>query len=1091
LAIKCPRCNSDNTDSALYCNNCATSLTAAGKQSVSVTRTLETAANTLVPGTLFAGRYEIIEELGRGGMGIVYKAKDTKLDRTVALKFLPPEWTSDPQAKERFIREARAAAALDHPHICAVYEIDEAEGRMFISMAFVEGETLRKKIEQGPLNLEDTVEVGIQVVAGLKEAHLKGIVHRDIKSANIMVSDEGQAKILDFGLAKVRGGVLVTKEGATMGTVAYMSPEQARAETVDHRTDIWSFGVVLYQALTGQLPFHGEHDQVVLHSILHQEPKPLRKLRAGVPVVLEQIVDRALKKNKDERYQSAEELVTDLLWVKKELEAGSFEEGLSWLRILVKRRVPQILGLYFLAALGILQLVKWLVDRFTLSPHLPDFSLVALLSFVPTVLLLAYFHGRPGARKWVKAEKIGIATNLVASAALLVFMFYGKTLGAATTTVTLKDEQGQTIKRVIPKNEFRKSFVLFFFENKTKDPSRDWLQYAFPRLLQLDLAQDLFIQTYLTYDFADMIKASGFEDWVGLPLTLKNKIVRDAHLEYFVSGSFSEEGGDLFLETSIYETKRATEVAKSAFRGRDIFKLTDELSLKLKRDLGIPEQRLKDLKDLPVSEMVTSSVPAFKSYVEGANAMAFERNWDKSLKEIEQSVTEDPTFAYAYFEIQRLAVYMNQREKREQAFQSLMRHLYKLPESHQYLIKAEYYAFKEDTEKQAAVLKMMVELNPEDIAGHRKLAAVYSTTKQQDLALAELKRILQIDPGQTDVLLGIGSSYKQKGELGEALKYYEKYAAQFPEDVKSFAFIGELYQTMGDFERAKSYMKSALLIEPENISLLETMANIESAMGNFEGSEKMFQDALKNAKIPEERGSIYSWLSFSLATQGRYRKSLEYVLLNLEESKKFYPPFFVLMSKVGFFDQLINAGQKDEAIKTVEEIKSQAAPPFDQVVPLLYLTIYITLEDVDKAANALREVESAPYGIIFEQNRANILYFKGRVHEMSGEYEQAIAAFKESLKIRPIDSNTIISLGRTYRKLKNFNKAEEYLRKELKSRPFDPELHYELSLLYIDTNDRNKALEHLNIALEVWKNADPGVPKVEDARRLLAGLKVQ
>ena len=197
------------------------------------------------------------------------------------------------------------------------------------------------------------------------------------------------------------------------------------------------------------------------------------------------------------------------------------------------------------------------------------------------------------------------------------------------------------------------------------------------------------------------------------------------------------------------------------------------------------------------------------------------------------------------------------------------------------------------------------------------------------------------------------------------------------------------------------------------------------------------------------------------------------------------------MSKVGFFDQLINAGQKDEAIKTVEEIKSQAAPPFDQVVPLLYLTIYITLEDVDKAANALREVESAPYGIIFEQNRANILYFKGRVHEMSGEYEQAIAAFKESLKIRPIDSNTIISLGRTYRKLKNFNKAEEYLRKELKSRPFDPELHYELSLLYIDTNDRNKALEHLNIALEVWKNADPGVPKVEDARRLLAGLKVQ
>jgi serine/threonine protein kinase/tetratricopeptide (TPR) repeat protein len=1078
-----------NPDPSRFCSRCSAPLSSSEKIPELPTLTIQTPVQASALEGAFAGRYEIIEELGRGGMGIVYKAKDTKLDRTVALKFLPPEWTSDLQAKERFIREARAAAALDHPHICAVYEIDEAQGRMFISMAFVEGESLKNKIERGFLKLEEAVDVGMQVAAGLKEAHLKGIVHRDIKSANIIVTKDGQAKILDFGLAKVRGGVLVTKEGVTMGTVAYMSPEQARGEDVDRRTDIWSLGVVLYQGLTGQLPFRGEHDQVVLHSILHQEPKPLRKLRAGIPIALERIVIRALKKNRQERYQSADELLADLVLVKNELEAGSFEEGLSWLGILVKRRVPQILGLYFLASLGILQLVKWLVNRFILSPHLPDFSLAALLSFVPTVLLLAYFHGRPGRRKWVKAEKIGITANLAASAALLVFLFYGKSLGAATTTVILKNEEGQTFERVIPKSEFRKSFAIFFLENKTNDPSQNWLQYAIPRLLQLDLVQDLFIQTYLGYDFIETIKAAGFQEGLGLPLTLMNKIARDRHLKYFVSGAFSKEGEELVLETSIYETKRVTEVAKSEFRGQDIFKLTDQMSLKIRRDLGIPEQHIKDVKDLPVSEIATASVQAFKSYIDGANAMVFERDWEKSLKSFEQSAAEDPTFVFSYFEIQQLAVYTNQREKREQAFNSLMQHLYKLPERQQYLVKSEYYAFKEDTEKQIAILKMMVDLSPEDIAGHGQLANLYSTTNQLDEALRELKRILEIDPGQKEVVLGIGSLYKQKGELEEALKYYEKYAAQFPEDVKSFAVIGDVYKTMGDFERAKSTFNKALLIEPENISVLIAMADIECALGNFEVSEKICQDALKKAKTSQDRTRVYESLSTVFETQGRFRKSLEYALLILDELRKSRPPFLALLSKINFLNKFIKAGQKDEAFKIVEEIKSQAAPPFDQLVPLAYLGIYITLEDLENATKALKDVESTPLSSMFENNRPNILKAQGRVHEMRGEYEQAITAYKKSLEYRPTDLGANIFIGRNYRKLKEFRKAEEYLKKNLKTSPFDPELHYELSLVYIDTKDKKKALEHLNIALNVWKNADPGLPEVDDARKRLAGLK--
>jgi serine/threonine protein kinase/tetratricopeptide (TPR) repeat protein len=1081
VAVKCPKCHSDNTDTALYCSNCATSLAAAGKQGVSVTRTLEKTCDGLFRGTLFAGRYEIIEELGRGGMGIVYKARDTKLVRTVALKFLPPEWSYDVQAKERFIREARAAAALDHPHICAVHEIDEAEGRMFISMAFVEGESLNRKIERNPLKLEDAVDIGAQVAAGLKEAHLKGI----------MITEEGQAKILDFGLAKVRGGVMVTREGATMGTIAYMSPEQARGEDVDHRTDIWSLGVVLYQSLTGRMPFPGDHDQVVVHSILQEEPKPLRTLRASIPVTLERIVSRALKKSPDERYQSADEMLVDLLVVKKELEVGSAEEGLSFLRILVKRRVPQILGFYLLGSLGILQLVKWLVNRFLLSPHIPDFSLAALLSFVPTVLLLAYFHGRPGRGKWIKAEKIGISANVMASAVLLVFLFYGKSLGAATTTVTLKNEEGQTVERVIPKSEFLKSFPVFFFDNKSNDPSRNWLQYAIPFLLNIDLTQDLFVQAQSGYFFYNKMKSAGFPEGVGLPLTLKSKIARELHTKYFVSGSFSIEGEEVFLETSIYETRRASVVTKRDLKGQDIFKLVDETSLTVRRDLGIPEQHIKDTKDLPVAEIATPSVQALKSYIDGANAMIFEKNWDEGLKEIERSVIEDPTFAYAYYDMQSLYVFLNQGQKREQAFKSLMQYLYKLPERVQFLIKSDYYAFKEDAEKRLAVVKMMIELNPDDIAGHQALAIIYSQTNKKEEALAEFHRILELDPEKQDALLWIGSYYKEKGMFKEALEYYERYARRYPDDVTSYTVIGGLYRTLGDFERAKSYYNKALLLEPEKISVLLTLAKIESTLGNYERSEGMYLDVLKISKNPEERMGVYDALASVYETQGQYRKSLEYVHLYLEEGEKIQPPFFSLVNKIEFLDKYVLAGQKDEAFKIIEDFKSQAAPPFDRMVPLVYFGYYVEIEDPDKAANLLKEVEVSMQSPLFESIRADIIELQGRFHEMKGEYEQAIAAYKKSLESRPTYPDTNVLIGRTYRKLRDFKKAEEYLKKNLITSPFDPELHYEISLLYIDMKSNAKGEEHLNIALNIWKNADLGIPKVEDAKKKLAELENQ
>ena len=265
--------------------------------------------------------YKVIEKIGEGGMGEVYKAEDTKLKRTVALKFLPPEAMRDKEAKERFIREAQSTSALDHPNICTVHEIDETEdGRIFIAMAYYGGKSLREKINQGPLPYDESVDIALQIARGLEKAHGVGILHRDIKPANVMMTSDRVAKIVDFGLAKVLG-VSTTRTMSTVGTVAYMAPEQIRGEVLDQRTDIWALGIVLYQMLTGKIPFKADNEQAVFYMVLNKKHEPVKRTRPEVPPDLEDIVNKCLEKNPARRYQQTEELVEDLSNFKKLLDS--------------------------------------------------------------------------------------------------------------------------------------------------------------------------------------------------------------------------------------------------------------------------------------------------------------------------------------------------------------------------------------------------------------------------------------------------------------------------------------------------------------------------------------------------------------------------------------------------------------------------------------------------------------------------------------------------------------------------------------------------------------------------------------------------
>ncbi len=345
--------------------------------------------------------YEIVGKLGEGGMGVVYKATDVSLDRTVALKFLAPHLVEDQEGRERFIREAKAAAALDHPNICTVYEINQEQDQTFIAMACIEGQSVKDKIAERPLKLEEALDIAIQTAQGLQAAHEKDIVHRDIKGANLMVTPQGQVKIMDFGLAQFAEQSRLTKTATMLGTPAYMSPEQAQRLPTDRRTDIWSLGVVIYEMVTGRLPFEGEREAAVAYSIVHEEPEPMTAQRVDVPVELDRIVGKAMAKSSDERYQHVDELLVDVKALKRGFAtshpADSKEDS---------RTKTPIAWIAVAAALTVLAVAVWRLgdsggstsgpDQFQLKQITRDSGLTYEPALSPDGSLVVYSSDRAG-----------------------------------------------------------------------------------------------------------------------------------------------------------------------------------------------------------------------------------------------------------------------------------------------------------------------------------------------------------------------------------------------------------------------------------------------------------------------------------------------------------------------------------------------------------------------------------------------------------------------------------------------------------------------------------------------------------------------
>ena len=402
---------------------------------------------------------------------------------------------------------------------------------------------------------------------------------------------------------------------------------------------------------------------------------------------------------------------------------------IPFLKNLLNRRVPHIIGVYSGGSVAALGFVDLLINRYALSPHLITFCLVLLVSLIPTVLLMAYFHGKPGRDKWTKVEKIGIPTNLLFVVVLLILIFHGKGLGAMTKTVTVMDEEGKQIERVVLKQEFHKSLVLFNFENKSGDSESDWLQYGLSILLDLDLSQDLFLETKGMLDssneFYRRVKDAGYSEAVGLPLALERKIATEYHMRYFLTGDFTKSNNQWTVNTSLYETERVKLIAERTITRDNIFKLVDAMTVQLKHDLEIPKRHIKETADLPISEIMTKSIDAAKMVILGVKAGLFQNDLEAAKQYLEQAIQEDPTVVIAHFGLGVFYARSNQGEKAIKALEKALQYDYKRPGGFEFIVKDVLFQITGEWEKQFKLLKMRAELYPDSIYAHERLASVY------------------------------------------------------------------------------------------------------------------------------------------------------------------------------------------------------------------------------------------------------------------------------------------------------------------------------------------------------------------------------
>ncbi len=982
--------------------------------------------------------YKILEELGEGGMGKVYKAQNIRLESVVALKFLREHLLDDPSAKARFIQEAKGASAINHQNITTVYDIDEAEGKSFIVMEYLEGKTFKRLTQEG-LKVSQVLDIAIQAGEGLAAAHKKEIVHRDIKSDNIMLTKDNVAKIMDFGLAKLKDAPKYTDTGATVGTVAYMSPEQARGEVIDQRSDIFSFGVVLYEMITGQLPFQGVGRDAINYSIWFEEPEPLSRYKSGVREGLQRIVFKALAKKKEERYQHIDDLLADLRIEKRNLEQGR-----------------------------------------------------------------SVFNGSK--KKWLPF--------LVPAAMLLPVLFY---------FFFRKDSEREAVAA-------QNSLAIMYFENLADPEDKDKTAQMITSLLITGLSESENLRVISRQRLYDILNLMGKGDVKVIDRKLASELAKKAGVRWILTGEVLQTKPNLVVTGEVSEVGGGKILASQRVNGvpnEDIFAVVDKLGWDLKKNLSLP-LKADTGKNKSVAEVTTHSQEAYRYYLEGLD-------YDNKLylSEAEGSYRRalalDSTFAMAYY---RLAGLVGGPEGKSLIAQAV-KYADKVSQKEKYYIKAREAFKARDTLKYIAELKKItkrypdekeafymlgnsffsllkkpkeaipflikaIEIDPLYKLAYNQLAYAYNDAGDFEKAIGSINKYIEFAPGEANPYDSRGEIYAKNGKIELAIESYKK-AVEIKPDFQSWEKLAELYANSGQIDLAIESHRKLLEIKPDRFESLEQMGHLYLFKRDYIRAESCYQQIFASGSK-----AWRSWARYDLAliplNQGKFGEALAVldqgiVADKLEREERVWLAGKHLGKVIVYFEQKNWQLAIKEAEKAVE-IEHKANPndlTYFREPYVLVLTMAGETVRAEEVARALKNDIAKK-----DTSRMPAWWFAdGAIKLAHGKLPEALISFEKAAK-GSINFPYHYALAETYFKLGRLEEAVSELEKMLsrydqnraKAAPnWAVKAYYLLGLAYEKSGWNQKAIKNYEEFLDIWKDADPGIAEVADAKQRLARLK--
>lgn len=764
-------------------------------------------------------------------------------------------------------------------------------------------------------------------------------------------------------------------------------------------------------------------------------------------------------------------------------------ERVPFFKDIWRRRVIQIASLYVILAFLVRLGIAFLVKEYLLSPHLTNLVWFILLSLLPSIMLVSYYHGKRETSRWTKVELVGLPLNILAAFFVLFFVFKGKDLGAITTKITIENEDGERVEKLILKNEYRKSIFIFNMETSSMDSNMIYLQYSLPAMLEYDLAQDLFISAVPAInDFNKMVEA-GYPRGVGLPVTLMKQMAEERHANYFVSGTLEKDTAGLVLYAQLYDTRLTKKIADYNIRAENPFSLVDETTIKLKQGMGLPESHISETIDLPVSDIFTNSERALYFFSKAMRA-GLEKDWEANLQNLNKAIEEDPNFALTYVVMGISYFQNNDTESSLQSLEMARKHLHKLPERQQFSTKYVYFVLTKQPEKALAVLRMWTELYPNDITAHSTLVQRYVVRNMYEEAIAEFKTIIRLDPERYEMLSSLGDYYFQLGLYDSALVYYEHYKKQLPQQAESYQNLGDYYRGIGEMEMASKYYEDAILLaDPsEEHSIKVDLGRTLLHSGKFEESLDVFTEALWSAGRNLDSLSAYNALQDYYLITGQMQRSLEQYELKMEILKRILQPKEFLVYRVMTIEPYILAGKLDEAESILEGVRENLDESIQNIIPFGYLYIYAETGDTAKAREAISEANKLIAAFGEEMLLANIHYIEARINEHLGNYDEAINFYNSCLEMNATTYSFHRGKARCYRLMGDVDDAEIEINHALKFRPYNALNNYEAALIYFDMGKDEEALEYLQRAVDTWKDADPDYDKAVLAKEKLNSI---